>query len=92
MTDMRHYLYPRNLRADATIWFWRLKDFVIITLGGFLSLWLWIDWMMLLPMALTMAFAFLTIRLEDTAIMDYVIHIIRYFVTQQQVFYWREPK
>ena len=44
---------------------------------------------LLLPFALTAAFAFLSIRLEDLTVLDYVRFAVRFLITQQQRFEWR---
>lgn len=35
---MIQYLYPQNLKATANIWFWSLKDFVILGVAALLSI------------------------------------------------------
>jgi hypothetical protein len=34
-------------------------------------------------------FAFLSIRFDDTTIIDYIVCAFRYFVSAQQIFYWK---
>ena len=34
---MRKYIYPGNLRAAVQLWFWSIKDFVILVLLALLS-------------------------------------------------------
>ena len=33
-------------------------------------------------------FAFLSLRVDETAIMDYIFNAVKFFVTSQQIFYW----
>ena len=43
----------------------------------------------LLPAAATLCFAFLSIRMDETTILDYLRYAARYFLTTQQYFEWR---
>lgn len=44
----------------------------------------------LVPAAVTLCFAFLTIRKEDMTVLDYIRYAVRYFLTDQQYYEWRE--
>lgn len=86
---MTEYLYPQNLKATANLWLWSLRDFAIIGICALLSLivLVYLGWM--IPAAATLCFAFLTIRLEDTTMLDYMKYAVRYFASTQQYFEWR---
>ena len=62
---MKTYIYPENLRATVKLWFWNVRDFIIICGGIILSL-----------------------RVDETAIMDYIFNAAKFFLTSQQIFYW----
>ena len=87
---MKTYIYPQNLKASATLWLWSLRDFAIICIGALLSAVILVVSHMVLPMALTACFTFLTIRTNETTIMDYLKYAVRYFITTQQYYEWRE--
>lgn len=87
---MKTYIYPQNLKASATLWLWSLRDFAIICIGALLSAVILVVSHMVLPMALTVCFTFLTIRTNETTIMDYLKYAVRYFITAQQYYEWRE--
>lgn len=83
------YIYPDNLTSKATMWLWELKDLAItgsivlfsvfaLAYGGF--------WF---PMVFAGAYAFLTIQVEDTSIMDFIRYACAYFLTEQQDYGWR---
>ena len=74
------YIYPDNLRAKATFWLWQLKDIGIILALTQTDFWP--------PVVLTGVYAVLTIRIEDTSIMDFIRYACRYFLTRQY-FEWR---
>lgn len=87
---MRTYIYPENLRATVKLWFWNVRDFCIICAGIILSALLFAKLRMVAPLALTACFAFLSLRTDDTAIMDYMFNAVRFFLTSQQKFMWRK--
>ena len=86
---MTQYIYPQNLKAKANLWLWSLRDFVILSIAVLFSVVLLIYSRMLLPAALSMCFAVLTIRADDTTVLDYLGYAVRYFITTQQSFEWR---
>jgi len=86
---MRNYIYPQNLKASANIWFWTIRDFVILAIALLISVVVVVELRWLLPAALTLCFAFLTIRVDDTAVIDFIKYATRYFLTMQQHYEWR---
>ena len=86
---MTQYLYPQNLKAAANLWLWGLRDFVILCVAALLSIVLLVRLRMAVPLALTLCFGFLTIRLEDSTVLDFLIHAVRFFLSTQQYFEWK---
>lgn len=86
---MRKYLYPQNLQASANMWLWSLKDFAILSIAALLSVLALVELRWVLPAACTLCFAFLTVRVDETAIMDFLKYAIRYFIMTQQYYEWR---
>ena len=86
---MTKYLYPRNLRATASLWLWSLRDFAVLAVAALLSVLAIAGIGTLLPAAATICFGLLTIRNEDTTVMDYLKYAVRFFVSGQQFFLWR---
>ena len=70
MKALKTYIYPQNLKAKPHLWLWGLRDFVILALCVLLSLVLLVHSGFLLPLALTLCFAFMTIRMEDTTVIS----------------------
>ena len=87
--SLKTYIYPQNLKAKPHLWLWGLRDFVILALCVLLSLVLLVHSGLLLPLALTLSFAFMTIRMEDTTVMDYLGYATRHFITSQKLYEWR---
>lgn len=86
---MTQYLYPQNLKAAANMWLWSLKDFAILGVIALLSIVLLVQFQLLLPTVATLCFGFLTIRMDDTTILDFIKYAVRYFITTQQYYEWR---
>lgn len=86
---MKTYIYPENLRATVKLWFWNVRDFIIISGGIILSVMLFAKLWTPIPIAMTACYAFLTLRTEDTAIMDYMTNAVKYFCLTQQEYFWR---
>lgn len=86
---MTVYIYPQNLKAGASLWLWGMRDFVILCVAALLSVVLLVQLKWLLPAALTLCFGFLTIRHDETTVLDFVRWAFRYFISTQQLFFWR---
>lgn len=88
---MKTYLYPRNLKARASLWLWSLRDFVILSIAVLLSVVIFVHWGISLPSALSLCFGFLTIRKDDITVVDFLGYAARFFLTSQQYYEWRMP-
>lgn len=86
---MDAYIYPQNLKETPKLWLWGLKE---ITIGGvallisIVSL-TQIGW--ILPLVGTLVYAFLTIKLDDTSILDFMGRAARFFLFGQQFYVWK---
>ena len=67
---MTTYLYPQNLKATANLWLWSLRDFAIMSIALLLSILILAQTRIIVPLAVTLCFGFLSIRLEDTTILQ----------------------
>lgn len=86
---MKSYIYPENLRSTVKLWFWNVRDFIIICGGIILSALLFAKLWTVLPFAMTACYAFLSLRADEISIMDYIFNAVRYFLTSQQFYTWR---
>lgn len=86
---MTQYLYPQNLKATANLWLWSLKDFTILGIAVLLSVVALIQLRMVIPAVLTLGFGFLTIRMDDVTVLDFLKYAVRYFISTQQYYEWR---
>ena len=86
----QQYIYPQNLKAEAKLWLWSLRDVAILGIALILSILALSQIKFYLPLAVTLVFAFLTIRLDDQTVLDFISRGFRYFVSAQQYYEWRE--
>ena len=86
---MKTYIYPQNLKAKPHLWLWGMRDFVILAIAALLAVGLPAHTSPPLPLAGAPRFAFMTIRMEDTTVMDYLGYAARHFVTSQKYYEWR---
>lgn len=86
---MTQYLYPQNLKATANLWLWSLRDFAILGVMALPSIVLLVQFGFLLPAAAVLCYGFLTIRMDDTTIMEFLKCAVRYFLTTEQYYEWR---
>ena len=66
------YYYPYNLKSQAKLWLWNLRDVVIIGVALLLSILAMTQIKFYIPMALTLVYMFLSVRLEDVCVLDYI--------------------
>ena len=83
------YIYPDHLRAKATLWLWQLKDIGIIGVAALLSVLAISQLGLWPPIVLTAVYAFLSIRFEDTSILDFIKYACAFFLIKQQIYEWR---
>ena len=86
---MTQYLYPQNLTAKLNIWLWGMKDFIILCIALLITVALLVEFGWLIPTAITMCYAFLTIRKDDLTVLDFIKYAVRYFMSKQQYYEWR---
>ena len=87
---MKQYIYPQNLKSQAQLWLWRLKDLVVLGAALLVSVLALSQLRFFLPLSLTMVFAFLTMRFDDNSILNYIRRAARYFITTQQFYIWKQ--
>ncbi len=83
------YIYPDNLKAKATLWLWELRDIGIVGVGALISVFGMVQLGFILPVVVTAAYAFLSIRVEDTSILDFIRYACAFFITKRQLYEWR---
>lgn len=66
---MKAYIHPENLWTNVKLWFWNVRDFIITCSGIILSVIVLVNLWNVIPIAATVCFAFLSLRVDETAIM-----------------------
>ena len=83
------YIYPDNLTAKAMLWLWELKDVGIIGVGLLLSILALTQTGIFIPLVLTAVYGFLSIRFDDTSILDFIRYAAAFLSAKQQFYEWR---
>jgi hypothetical protein len=82
------YIYPENLRAQAQLWLWTLRDIVIIGIGLIVGVLIFTQLRFPLPLVVACTYSFLSIQLDDVSIKLYILWAWRYFISKQQYYEW----
>lgn len=84
------YHYPHNLNEKPTLWYWTIRNVIIIagSLAGSLVSIVW--WSLFLPAVCTVIFALLTFRVGDTTIYDYSKLLCKYVVFDKLILQYDE--
>lgn len=88
----KQYLYPQNMRTEAKLWFWSVKDVIIIAIALTVSVVSLVKLHFVVPAALTLIYGFMSMRLDESSVLDYIKRAARFFLTTQQYYEWRESK
>lgn len=83
------YYYPDNLRSQATIWLWSLRDVGIIAAILIVGLIALAKAGISMILILGVTYGIMTMRREDVTVMDFIVWAFCFFVTEQQFYEWR---
>ena len=83
------YIYPSNLKAKASLLFWTLRDVLIALVLALLGMFALSRTQSPALLSVAAAYAFLSIRLEDSSILDFLGRAWRFVVVGQQFYQWR---
>ena len=86
---MTIYIYPQNLKATANLWLWSMRDFVILAIAVLLSAVILVQLKTVMTAAVTLCYGFLTIRMDDTTVLDFMRYAVKYLISTQQYFEWK---
>ena len=84
------FIYPDTLKAKATLWLWELRDVAVIGLGLLFSALIIAQWCSVPPLVATFLYAFLSIRMDDASILDFLRYAVCFLFLHQQYYEWRE--
>ena len=80
------------MRTQVKLWFWTLRDIIILGVALTVSVISWAKLNFIVPAAVTVLYGFLTIRMDEYSILDFIKRAWRYFVSTQQYFEWKDKK
>jgi len=83
------FIYPNNLKAKPTMWLWAMRDVAVIGVCLVLSVLALVELRLVPPLVVTVLYAFLSIRLEDASILDFLRYAACFLFLKQQYFEWR---
>lgn len=83
------FIYPENLKAKPMLWLWELRDIGIIGVSFLLSVLALSQGMSMIPLVITVLFAFLSIRVDGSSILDFLRRAVCFLLLQQQYYEWR---
>lgn len=86
------YIYPQNLKAQARLWLWSLRDIAILGVALIVSFLALAKLGLYLPLALSLVYAFLAIRLDEQTVLDFIGRCVRYFLISQRDYRWQEVR
>lgn len=70
---------PKKLKEKANLWLWSLRDFAILSVALLFSALALAKLGILLPLGISLGFAFLTIRLSAYTMLEYISWCMRFF-------------
>lgn len=82
------YFYPENMAAKAVLWLWELKDIAVIGVGLLLSLLIYTKTKLMFPLLLSALYAFLSMRFDNTSILDFLRFAASFLFLKQQYYQW----
>ena len=85
------YIYPDNLKAKAMLWLWELRDVAIIAVVLLLSVFALSRNGSFALLIGAVLYAFLSIRVEDSSVLDFLRYAARFLFLRQQYFEWEAP-
>ena len=89
---MTNYIYPDNLKSAPMLFLWRLQDLVKIGIGAIISVVALAETGFTIPLVITIAYAFLAIRFDDTSILEPYGKDCVCYRFEQQEYRWQLQK
>ena len=78
------------MKAKATLWLWELRDIAVIGIGLLISVLAIVQLSLVVPLVVTFLYAFLSIRMEDASILDFMRNAVCFLFLKQQFYEWRK--
>lgn len=82
------YIYPENLKAKPMLWLWLLRDIAIIGVAALISVFALVNGGSMAPLVVTVLYAFLSIQVDGSSILDFLRKAACFLFLQQQRYEW----
>jgi hypothetical protein len=86
---VRLFIYPENLKAKPMLWLWLLRDIAIIGVAALISVFALVNGGSMAPLVVTVLYAFLSIQVDGSSILDFLRKAACFLFLQQQRYEWR---
>ena len=83
------YNYPANRKANPMRWRWLLRDIAIIGVAALISVMALVQGVGMAPLVGTVLYAFLSIQVDGSSILDFLRRAACFLLLQQQKYEWR---
>lgn len=83
------FIYPENLKAKPMLWLWLLRDIAIIGVAALISVFALVSGGSMAPLVVTVLYAFLSIQVDGSSILDFLRKAACFLFLQQQRYEWR---
>lgn len=83
------FIYPENLKAKPMLWLWLLRDIAIIGVAALISVFALVNGGSMAPLVVTVLYAFLSIQVDGSSILDFLRKEACFLFLQQQRYEWR---
>ena len=83
------FIYPVNLKAKPMLWLWLLRDIAIIGVAALISVFALVNGGSMAPLVVTVLYAFLSIQVDGSSILDFLRKAACFLFLQQQRYEWR---
>ena len=83
------FIYPENLKAKPMLWLWLLRDIAIIGVAALISVFALVNGGSMAPLVVTVLYAFLSIQVDGSSILDFLRRAACFLFLQQQRYEWR---
>lgn len=84
------FIYPTNLKAKPKMWLWELRSLALIGVGLILSVLALANGFGGIPLMVTAIYGFLSIKVEDTSVLDFLRFAADFLILKQQNYEWRQ--
>lgn len=80
------------MKLKPKLWLWSVRDLIIIGIAAVPAILAAVKMHIYVPAAIAAVYAFLSIRLDEQSVLDYIKRAVRFFITSQQFFIWKEDR